>query len=368
MCTIFAVDAETGEQLWSWWLGDPLMSAPTIADGRVFTGYPASRGQRSSTSSSPSKPLPPGASHALVAIDLRSGKLLWQRWIDADVMSAPVAAQRALYVATLAGTIYKLDQATGTILAAKARRATSAPVIDDGGVYYTRRVDDPNDKDAVEEAVVAEQPSGEIPSDKRQWGGGSYTTGRKAAPYLSPKVQKKSDYGKYSFEDDAANGFTHGAPASAGAGKAMANVGQSSVSSLQAFQGSRILRIGALGVNSMGDEVICFDAATGAKAWSFKLEGNLSKAGGFLAAPPAAAGDRILIGMLSGKLQLVDPKSGARLKAYQANHPIRSQPVVHDGWIYVGTTDGWLVAINTGDRKLTGWPMWGKDAARSGRM
>jgi outer membrane protein assembly factor BamB len=46
---------------------------------------------------------------------------------------------------------------------------------------------------------------------------------------------------------------------------------------------------------------------------------------------------------------------------------VRSQPVVEDGWVYVGTSDGKLVAIDTGDKSLTGWPMWGRDAARSGR-
>ena len=52
-----------------------------------------------------------------------------------------------------------------------------------------------------------------------------------------------------------------GAPAAANAGKAAYNIGQSSVSGLQAFQGSRILRFGALSVSSMGDEVVGLDAA-----------------------------------------------------------------------------------------------------------
>ena len=199
-------------------------------------------------------------------------------------------------------------------------------------------------------------------------GGGGYVTHKKAAPYLSPKVQKKSSYGKQSIADDAANGFGLGAPASANVSFAAGNIGQSSVSSLQAFQGSRILRYGALSVSSMGDEVVGLDAATGKKAWSFKLKGNAKTAGGFLAAPPAAAGNRIVIGTLEGKIQMVEPKSGARLKAYDVRHPIRSQPVIHQGWIYVGTTDGWLIAIDTGDDSLTGWPMWGKDAARTGRL
>ncbi len=40
-CTIFALDAETGKQLWSLFLGDPLTNTPTIANGKVFTAYPA---------------------------------------------------------------------------------------------------------------------------------------------------------------------------------------------------------------------------------------------------------------------------------------------------------------------------------------
>ena len=45
---------------------------------------------------------------------------------------------------------------------------------------------------------------------------------------------------------------------------------------------------------------------------------------------------------------------------------MRSQPVAVDGWIYVGTEDGRLVAIDTKDASLTGWPMWGGNAARTG--
>src|SRR5208282_5287549 len=40
-CTIFALDANTGKHLWSYFLGDPLTSTPTIANGMVFTSYPA---------------------------------------------------------------------------------------------------------------------------------------------------------------------------------------------------------------------------------------------------------------------------------------------------------------------------------------
>ena len=68
-CTVFAVNAKTGKMLWSWWLGDPLTSSPAIADGRVFTSYPAH------ASGDPNKPKPPHASHAIAAFDLEKGTI-----------------------------------------------------------------------------------------------------------------------------------------------------------------------------------------------------------------------------------------------------------------------------------------------------
>ncbi|RMG66704.1 MAG: hypothetical protein D6722_14505, partial [Bacteroidetes bacterium] len=164
-CTIFALDAQTGEQKWAWWLGDPLMSTPTIANGLVVTAYPAGgRGggffpqqngldypnqiqQQLPANIAPASapeggydgPLRP--THILIALDLQTGAVRWQRWIDGDVMSAPIAADQELHVSTFAGTYYKIDQQSGEILAARAQRATSAPVVVGDEVYMSQRAD-----------------------------------------------------------------------------------------------------------------------------------------------------------------------------------------------------------------------------------
>jgi outer membrane protein assembly factor BamB len=116
----------------------------------------------------------------------------------------------------------------------------------------------------------------------------------------------------------------------------------------------------------MGDEVIATDNATGAKLWSYKLSGDTTKQGGFLGTAPLAAGGNILVGTLEGKVLKIDPKSGTPIAEYKVGAQVRSQPVVDAGWIYVGTEDGKLVAINTGDPTITGWPMWGGNAQRTG--
>src|SRR5579859_1746301 len=133
-CTLFVVSAKTGKLLWAKWLGDPLMSAPTISGGKVFASYPVTQttaGKR-----------PARATHALAAFELETGKLAWQRWIDGDVISSPVAVGDRIWAATFSGTVYELERADGKIVAAHRAKATSAPVVVADNLYFSARKDD----------------------------------------------------------------------------------------------------------------------------------------------------------------------------------------------------------------------------------
>ena len=46
-CTVIVVDAKSGKVVWQEWLGDPLMSQPAIANGRLYIAYPGSAGNQS---------------------------------------------------------------------------------------------------------------------------------------------------------------------------------------------------------------------------------------------------------------------------------------------------------------------------------
>lgn len=344
-CTIFAAEVRTGKLLWSHYLGDPQLSAPAIGDGRVFTVYPASVQKQ-----------PPGASHVLAAFDLRSGKLLWQRWIDGDAISAPVAAEDEVHVSSMAGTLYRLRQSDGEILSARRVRATSAPTIAQGEVYYAKRVEAKGSASPRE--GLARQDKGALKP--------ALEAAQKQAPYLDAEVQRRSVLASKGKDLDASNGFGSGAPASAKAAAAEGNIGQGSVSTLQAFQGSRVLKKGKSTIATMGDEVVATDTESGRELWKHRLKGDLQRSGGFLAAPPLAAGGRVLVGTLEGEVQVLDPATGKLARSYALGVPIRSQPVVEGGWIYVGSEDGRLVALRTDDATLTGWPQWGRDATRVG--
>jgi outer membrane protein assembly factor BamB len=361
-CTIFALDAKSGKQLWSLWLGDPLTNTPTIAGGKVFTAYPARGGGGVDNAPGKDKGAPPArakehppCSHVLAAFDLKSGKILWQRWIDSDVMSAPVAVDKELYVTSFSGVVYKFNQEDGAMLSAMKSRATSAPVVVGKDVFFTRRADDGKGKAA--EAITGAGRSTLRPD----WEGDP-----KVALYLDKEVQDRSKLKGASKDLDAGNGFPAGAPASANAGAGYANVGQSNVSSLQAFQGSRILNYRDFNFNCMGDECICTDPKTGKAKWTFKLEGDLKTEGGFLAAPPAAAGGQLFLATLNGEILQMDPAKGKVVQRHKVGSQVRFQPAIEGGKLYVSTQDGKVVCIDAGDKKFTGWPCWGGNAAHTG--
>ncbi|HEV3142556.1 MAG TPA: PQQ-binding-like beta-propeller repeat protein [Gemmataceae bacterium] len=365
-CTLFALEADTGKQLWSLWLGDPLTSTPTIANGKVFTSYPAAGRGGQIPNQAPNAPPNgkkqpqankgnPPCSHVLAAFDLKTGKILWQRWLDSDVMSAPVAVDKELYASSFSGVVYKLNQEDGSIISATKCRATSAPVVVGKNVYMTRRADDGKGK--VEESIARQDgASNTIVAESE----------KKDAPHLDDKVQDQSKLKAAGGALDAGNGFAGGAPQTANAPAAWKNIGQSNVSTMQAFQGSRILNYDGRNYNCMGDECVCTDPTSGKELWKFKLDGDLKKEGGFLAAPPAEAGGELFLSTLNGEILRVDPKTGKVTQKYKVGSQLRFQPAVENGKIYVGTQDGKVVCIDTGDKKYTGWPCWGANAAHTG--
>ena len=353
-CTIFACDQQTGEQLWSHYLGDPLMSTPTIANGLVYTAFPASGAWNSVEKL---KKITQGKfypSHVLIALDLKTGAIKWEKWIDGDIIMAPIANKEKLHVVSFPGTYFVVDQQTGEFEKAERIRGTSAPVFTKDGMVISRRSDFKGENN-VSESIMTYNSS-------RGWNKGYK---RKEADYLDSKIQRDSDLKKNSTSDDEGNGFGGGAPASSGAQLAEENIGQSNVSSLQSYIGSRALNFKGKNYNTMGDTLICTNQMNGKVIWKKSIVGDLKKTGGFLGTPPILVGKNILIATYAGEILLIDSKTGNQKRKFSTGQNIRTQPIAADGWIYVGTSNGTIIGINTGDKTITGWPMLGKNSAHT---
>ena len=81
--------------------------------------------------------------------------------------------------------------------------------------------------------------------------------------------------------------------------------------------------------------------------------------------PPVYANGFIIVATFTGDVLAIDEKAGKLINKYEIKNPVRYQPIVDKGWIYVTTANGRLYAINTGNPSITGWNMWGANAART---
>ncbi|MEM7035699.1 MAG: PQQ-binding-like beta-propeller repeat protein, partial [Bacteroidota bacterium] len=222
-CTIYVLDGKTGKLRWSKWLNSSLRSAPTLYGDRVFQVYEDAEGGRIAGKKAP-------GSHVLACFDVMTGEVIWQQWIEEEVISAPVAYDGKLYCATYSGMLMEVDTAAGNILQTRRHYLTSAPTPVDNVLYASMR--DMTSSEGREQIVALNRRDFSL---KRGFG-------YHAAPYLESDMQRKGAYLRERIQEDVSVGLE--APAINAAGRrACVNseklVGMLGSSALLSFSGSR---------------------------------------------------------------------------------------------------------------------------------
>lgn len=370
-CTLYVLDAASGKCLWATWLGDPLIAAPSIAGDRVLVSYPAS-----AASGGIGARL---ANFVFAARDLRTGRPLWQRWIDEHVISAPVVSADDVYLTTFAGTLYGFHLSDGEIKLARRCRGTSAPIVAKNAIYLSRRVDEAGARMPRECVAAFDRRTGEplLASEGRR---AIYLAEAGLRPELIKRAQSE-DAAESAMRPEAAivqlvarRQPMPGDPDYVPGGTQPADrrpesiklVGRTGALDLQRFDGARLTVMGSSLFNCMGDDLLSLDAQTGKLLWSFSLpHGNVDR-GEPAALPPAVAGKRLYVATRAGQLLRVDPKNGKIDESIDMGTPLSTQPVFDNGRLVVGTSTGELIVLSSIDRSLTGWNQWGGDSIRSG--
>jgi outer membrane protein assembly factor BamB len=115
---LLALDANTGSELWLAPMPGPQWSSPAVDDGRVFVG---SRDD-----------------HKLYAFDAVTGQTLWTATTSDWVHSSPAAANGVVYIGNEAGDLYAFDAATGGLVWRKGVSHAgifNGPTVANGVVY-----------------------------------------------------------------------------------------------------------------------------------------------------------------------------------------------------------------------------------------
>ncbi len=231
-CTVFALHQETGELAWSAYLGDPLLSTPAVANGRMVTVYPATSEPPevvTKLSASPQMELKSSMTekaqsqesgavddadprelatriadlleptHLAICMDTKSGEVRWRTWVDSDCLSTPVIVGPDVYIASLSGTLYQLSMEDGSVRSAHRAKATSAPLVIEDSIYITRRHE-------KTDGTPQEYLSFLRREDSNQY----FASARMDAVYLRAAVQMKSELQDAAADFEQMNGFGGG--------------------------------------------------------------------------------------------------------------------------------------------------------------
>ena len=348
-CTVLVVDEKTGKIVWKEWLGDPLMSQPAISDGKLFIAYPG--GQRNHKQQVAPPANSQGFSHRLLAADLKTGKHLWEQPIPTDVISAPVISGDEVYVTCFDGTSLAFNAKTGGVLWTKKGEATSAPLAVGNQVVLTKKQ---RQGAKVYEGLTRLDANKGEEKDKE-------LIARTDADYLAEGRGSAAIGTTAEVALDSSVGFST-APSSAKLAEANKNVGVKSVVGGWAFQGSRAAHNQDSLFNAQGRYLNSVSVKDGKAQWQAEVEGSKITNTAQLFAPPALGHDYMYLAGANGVLISVRQKDGAMGFAYSLGKPIAFQPALAKGNIYVGTTDGSLICLKTGNTDAEGWYSWGGNA------
>ena len=340
-CTVIVVNARTGKLVWQKWLGDPLMSQPAIAQGRLYIAYPAGQRGRGHARTS----------HRLLCADLRTGRRLWEQDITADVISAPVISGDKVYLTCFDGTSFALNAAHGTVIWRKENQSTSAPVIAGEQVIITQKETRGHDDYEGLKRVDARRG---VEHDAQ-------LIAREQADYLNENKGGALKPAQQAALDSSV-GFGGGAPAEANIAAANTHVGVNTVAGGWAYQGSRAAVKDGNVLNAQGRYINSVGAADGRVRWRAEVKGRDVERQAQAFSPPALGERNMYLTSLVGHVIAIGQQDGAARFIYAFGQPMAFQPMLAEGNIYAGTANGLLICLKTGDRDADGWYAWGGNA------
>ena len=366
-CTVFVVEARTGRLVWHEWLGDPLMSQPAISKGRLYIAHPAGQrgGNQLSQLQQPpaqqnqqSPPAPLGTTqdqwftHKLLCADLKTGRHIWEQPIPGDVITAPVVEGDRVYFTCFDGTSYCLQASDGKLVWKEQNAGTSAPLVVGDQVMQTQKA--VSNGKSYEGLTRADRHRG-----KNKDGD---LLAKKEAGYL-----KENNGGGVGISQtsqtamDASVGFS-AAPSAANLAGANSNVGVNTVAGAWAYQGSRIAYARGQMLNAQGRFLNSLNAKDGKTTWQAEFSGDKLAPDAQIFGPPSLGKENMYLASPLGYLLAVSQQSGERVFLYKLGKEMAFQPALVKGNIYVGTVDGLLICLRTGQADADGWYSWGGNA------
>ena len=300
-CSFYLIDAENGQLAWSKWLAPYVICTPSASDGKIYVVY-----ENDATGSGEASGV--DKKFVMACFDIKSGDIIWQKWIDSEGLSTPVIAGNNVYLGTHSGRLYVFDKLNGDEIYSRAIDATSAPTITDDHVFVSRRVE--GNSQAL--CII----------DKKDW---------------NLKMVSKS--GKYLLgEFDRMGHIKYMIP----------------------YEGSRALIKDDVAYYTV-DNILYARTLTGKLVWQKGLTSAPDTVQYGIASMPIISGKNIMVATYDGRILTFNAKSGNLENTIQVGESMSNQPVLAGGAVYAGSV-GKVHVFKTDDKDHYNWPMWNGDS------
>ena len=327
---------------WKFRAGAAIVSTPAVSAGTVYFG---------------------SSDHQVYALDERSGALRWKFATHGRVSASPAVAAGRVYVGSFDGSFYALDAAQGTLawkFATEGERRFSArhlhgaepaaevmpdpfdvflssPVLAGGAVYFGSGDGNVYALDAASGALRWKFHTGNVVH---------------ASPAVAAGTLYVGSWDSYFYALDAATGKQ----------RWRFKTGEDpAIHNQEGIQSSAVVADGMVYFGCRDSNLYALDAASGAQRWSFSNKGS------WVISSPAVRDGRLYFATSdSGLVHALDAKSGREIFSLDFKHwPFFSSPTLAGDYLYIGSHQGKLLAINLKTRQLA-WSFATEDAQKNG--
>lgn len=304
-CTLYGVIASTGELKWSKWLGPVIYSTPSVYEGKVYTIYPNDINGISNDKNE---------NFVMVCFDLKSGEIVWQNRIDQEAIASPVVAGDYVYASTSTGKMYRFNKTDGKSDGILNEFALSQPTVLKESFYLPVKSKDSNKQEIAKFSVK------DMKLLKRFT---ALATIMKAKKIDDLQPTEKMNY----------------------------------INNQVVYSNNKNYQV-------LGKKLVCSDPDDGSIIWSSNIA-LIESESSFTSSIPVVTADKIIIATHEGNIKILKTSDGSLINEYSTGDIYWSQPAVHNGTIFAGTSTGKLVTIKTNDKSITGWEMFGHNAAHN---
>lgn len=259
----------------------------------------------------------------VVALDLGTGRKLWEKNVSSPIRSSPTASAERVFVVSRDGNVYCLSGSDGSELWSFKGMPERASIL-------------ANQSPAVEgDTVVVPYPSGDIIA-LRVSNGSAIWSDSLARSRTASSMAAMSDTSRPAIDKGTVFAAGHAGRMIATAQRTGERMWSLNVPSIQppAIAGDTIYLV------DTGGQVMAVTRADGKIQWTTKLPGAATWSG------PLLAGGKLWLTSSKGALVSVDATTGKAEATQDMGGPVYIAPVVAGGRMYVLTDKARLIALN----------------------